>query len=123
MKTAIVGLPMTGKTSLFTILTGVHETTRMGSTEARIGITRVPDLRLDALAKIYEPPKVTHAHGRVSRFPIHLQGSFCATRAISAACASPMPLPTSSASSKTIPFRTRRAASIRCAMSRTWTSN
>jgi len=29
LKTAIVGLPMTGKTSLFTILTGVHETTRL----------------------------------------------------------------------------------------------
>ena len=30
MKTAIVGLPMVGKTSLFTILTGVHEATRVG---------------------------------------------------------------------------------------------
>ncbi|SPF50780.1 hypothetical protein SBA4_4500010 [Candidatus Sulfopaludibacter sp. SbA4] len=28
MKTAIIGLPMTGKTSLFTILTGVHQETR-----------------------------------------------------------------------------------------------
>jgi GTP-binding protein YchF len=69
MKTAIVGLPMTGKTSLFTILTGVRETTRMGSTEARIGITRVPDLRLDALAKIYAPPKVTHATVEFLDFP------------------------------------------------------
>jgi len=32
MKTAIIGLPMTGKTSLFTILTGVHQETRIGST-------------------------------------------------------------------------------------------
>ena len=31
MKTAIIGLPMVGKTSLFTILTGVHEAARMGS--------------------------------------------------------------------------------------------
>jgi GTP-binding protein YchF len=69
MKTAIVGLPMTGKTSLFTILTGVHETTRMGSTEARIGITKVPDPRLTALAKIYEPPKVTHATVEFLDFP------------------------------------------------------
>ena len=69
MKTAIVGLPMTGKTSLFTILTGVHETTRMGSTEARIGITKVPDPRLEALAKIYEPPKVTHATVEFLDFP------------------------------------------------------
>ena len=41
---------MVGKTSLFTILTGVHESTRVGSMEARIGITKVPDARLDALA-------------------------------------------------------------------------
>ncbi len=61
MKTAIIGLPMTGKTSLFTILTGVHEATRMGQMEARLGITKVPDARLDALAKIFQPPKITQA--------------------------------------------------------------
>lgn len=61
MKTAIIGLPMVGKTSLFTILTGVHQETRIGSTAARTGIARVPDARLDELARIFEPPKVTHA--------------------------------------------------------------
>src|SRR5215475_7942264 len=61
MKTAIIGLPMVGKTSLFTILTGVHHETRIGSTAARTGIARVPDERLDALARLFEPPKVTHA--------------------------------------------------------------
>ena len=61
MKTAIIGLPMTGKTSLFTILTGVHQETRIGSTSARTGIARVPDTRLEALGKLFEPPKVTHA--------------------------------------------------------------
>ena len=61
MKTAIIGLPMTGKTSLFTILTGVHQETRIGSTAVRTGVARVPDDRLDALARIFEPPKVTHA--------------------------------------------------------------
>src|SRR5665811_1060012 len=61
MKTAIIGLPMTGKTSLFTILTGVHQETRIGSTSARTGIARVPDTRVEALGKMFEPPKVTHA--------------------------------------------------------------
>jgi len=61
MKTAIIGLPMTGKTSLFTILTGVHQETRIGSTSARTGVAKVPDDRLDALGKLFEPPKVTHA--------------------------------------------------------------
>lgn len=61
MKTAIIGLPMTGKTSLFTILTGVHQETRIGSTAVRTGIAKVPDARLEELAKLFEPPKVTHA--------------------------------------------------------------
>ena len=69
MKTAIIGLPMVGKTSLFTILTGVHEATRVGSMEARVGIAKVPDTRLDALAKLFEPPKITHATVEYLDFP------------------------------------------------------
>jgi len=69
MKTAIVGLPMVGKTSLFTILTGVHEAARVGSLEARVGVTKVPDARLDALAKIFNPPKITHATVEYLDFP------------------------------------------------------
>ncbi len=61
MKTAIIGLPMVGKTSLFTILTGVHQETRIGSTAARTGVAKVPDARLDALARLFEPKKTTHA--------------------------------------------------------------
>src|SRR5215831_6206060 len=61
MKTAIIGLPMVGKTSLFTILTGVHQETRIGSTSARTGVARVPDERLESLGRLFEPPKVTHA--------------------------------------------------------------
>jgi GTP-binding protein YchF len=69
MKTAIIGLPMVGKTSLFTILTGVHEATRVGLMEARVGVTRVPDTRLDELAKIFDPPKITHATVEYLDFP------------------------------------------------------
>ncbi|HLK17978.1 MAG TPA: redox-regulated ATPase YchF [Bryobacteraceae bacterium] len=69
MKTAIIGLPMVGKTSLFTILTGVHEPARMGLLEARVGVTKVPDARLDALAKIFNPPKITHATVEYLDFP------------------------------------------------------
>lgn len=52
---------MTGKTSLFTILTGVTQETRMGSTAVRTGIAKVPDPRVDALAELYQPPKITYA--------------------------------------------------------------
>src|SRR5712691_643740 len=69
MKTAIVGLPMVGKTSLFTILTGVHESARVGSLEARAGITKVADARVDALGKLYQPPKITYATVEYLDFP------------------------------------------------------
>jgi len=61
MKTAIIGLPMVGKTSLFTILTGVHQESRIGSTAVRAGVSKVQDARLDALTKLFDPPKITHA--------------------------------------------------------------
>ena len=61
MKTAIIGLPQVGKTSLFTILTGVATESRLGSTAVRMGVAKVPDRRLGELAKLFEPPKVTHA--------------------------------------------------------------
>ena len=60
---------MVGKTSLFTILTGVHESARVGSLEARVGVTKVPDPRLEALAKIFDPPKITHATVEYLDFP------------------------------------------------------
>ncbi len=61
MKTAIIGLPMVGKTSLFTILTGVHEAARIGSMATRVGVAKVPDARVEELAQIFNPPKITHA--------------------------------------------------------------
>jgi GTP-binding protein YchF len=61
MKTAIIGLPMVGKTSLFAILTGVTQESRLGSTAVRTGVAKVPDPRVDALAELYQPPKITYA--------------------------------------------------------------
>jgi GTP-binding protein YchF len=69
MRTAIIGLPMTGKTSLFTILTGVHEAARLGSMEIRVGVAKVPDPRLEILAKLFNPPKITHAVVEYVDFP------------------------------------------------------
>jgi GTP-binding protein YchF len=50
-----------GKTSLFTILTGVKESARIGSMATRVGVAKVPDARVDALAALFQPAKVTHA--------------------------------------------------------------
>ena len=65
MKTAIIGLPMVGKTSLFTILTGVHQETHIGSTAARLGVAKVPDARLDELARLFADETIPHEKGSV----------------------------------------------------------
>lgn len=60
---------MTGKTSLFTILTGAHEAARLGAMETRVGVAKVPDPRLLELAKVFQPEKVTHAVVEYVDFP------------------------------------------------------
>jgi GTP-binding protein YchF len=62
MKTGIIGLPQVGKTSLFRILTKAHlsDQARANPREAHIGVAKVPDDRLDRLAALYNPKKLTH---------------------------------------------------------------
>src|ERR1700731_2334765 len=62
MKTGIIGLPQVGKTSLFRILTKAHlsDQSRANPREAHIGVAKVPDDRLDRLAALYNPKKLTH---------------------------------------------------------------
>jgi len=62
MKTGIIGLPQVGKTSLFRILTKAHlSSAQSNPREAHIGVAKVPDDRLDKLAALYNPKKLTHA--------------------------------------------------------------
>jgi GTP-binding protein YchF len=61
MKTGIIGLPQTGKTSLFKILTKAHLDAKAAHAAVHVGVARVPDERLDKLANIFRPKKVTHA--------------------------------------------------------------
>jgi len=61
MKTGIIGLPQVGKSSLFRILTKAHVSERANPREAHVGIAKVPDDRLDRLAALYNPKKLTHA--------------------------------------------------------------
>ena len=62
MKTGIIGLPQVGKTSLFRILTKAHLSAQAHANprEAHIGVAKVPDDRLDRLAALYNPKKLTH---------------------------------------------------------------
>ncbi len=61
MKTGIIGLPQVGKTSLFRILTRAHVAEARNPREAHVGVAKVPDDRLDRLAALYNPKKLTHA--------------------------------------------------------------
>jgi ribosome-binding ATPase len=63
MKTGIIGLPQVGKTALFRILTkaNLSEQAYSNPREAHLGVARVPDERLDKLAALYNPKKLTHA--------------------------------------------------------------
>ena len=64
MKAGIIGFPLSGKTTLFKILTKAHiDTLRLtaGRAEPHVGIATVPDQRLDELSKLFSPKKTTHA--------------------------------------------------------------
>ncbi len=61
MRTGIIGLPGGGKTSLYRILTHVHLEAKAAHAAMHVGVAKVPDLRLEKLAPLYNPKKVTHA--------------------------------------------------------------
>jgi GTP-binding protein YchF len=55
---ALIGLPSTGKSTLFQLMTSAREAPRgHGRTETAVGISRVPDERLDRLTAMYNPRK------------------------------------------------------------------
>jgi len=61
MKTGIIGLASSGKSTLFHLLTGAGAPAPGGRPEARVGVARVPDPRVDALSGLFKPKKKTYA--------------------------------------------------------------
>ena len=60
MRIGIVGLPLSGKTTVFQLLSRSRgEAPHARSAEAAIAPVKVPDPRLDLLAKMFKPKKVT----------------------------------------------------------------
>ena len=56
LRAALIGLPSSGKTTLFQLMTSIHDTPR-GKGDVNIGISKVPDDRLDTLTAMYNPRK------------------------------------------------------------------
>ena len=61
MKAGLIGLTSVGKSTLFRLLTGAAEAPPGGKPGARLGIAKVPDARVEALARMYSPKKKTPA--------------------------------------------------------------
>ena len=62
MKIGIIGLPYSGKTALFEAVTGAHGAAADHKGIVHMATVTVPDDRLDYLATVCSPGKVTHAH-------------------------------------------------------------
>lgn len=64
MRLGIIGLPNSGKTTLFNALTGSNYPTEpfsSGQLEVHTAVVSVPDERLEHISRVYLPKKTTHA--------------------------------------------------------------
>jgi GTP-binding protein YchF len=61
VKAGIIGIATVGKSTLFQLLTGAPAPAPGGRPEARLGVARVPDPRVEGLAKLFNPKKKTLA--------------------------------------------------------------
>ena len=64
LTSAITGLPYTGKTTLFNLMTGGHAATGAfagAESEVNVGVAKVPDSRVEQLSALYKPKKTTFA--------------------------------------------------------------
>jgi GTP-binding protein YchF len=61
MKIGIVGFPGSGKTTLFNALTGQDAPTGYGGGKVNLGVIKVPDPRVERLAEIDEPERISFA--------------------------------------------------------------
>ena len=56
LRAALIGFPSSGKSTLFQLMTSAREAPR-GKGDVNIGISKVPDARLDTLTAMYNPRK------------------------------------------------------------------
>jgi GTP-binding protein YchF len=68
MKVGLVGFAGSGKTTVFNTLTGLNVSAAFGG-EVHLGAVKVPDDRIDALSRIFNPKKTTYAEIIFSDIP------------------------------------------------------
>jgi ribosome-binding ATPase len=62
MQIGIVGLPFSGKSTLFQAVTKTHlDPAALAKGEAHVGVVKVPDGRLDRCTEIFRPKRTVHA--------------------------------------------------------------
>jgi GTP-binding protein YchF len=62
MQIGIVGLPFSGKSTLFQTITKTHlDSSALTKTEAHHAIVKIPDTRLDKCVEIFAPKNIVHA--------------------------------------------------------------
>jgi ribosome-binding ATPase len=61
MRIGLIGFKGCGKTTVFNALTGQHAEVGGYATKVNLGVIKVPDPRIDALAKLCQPKKTTYA--------------------------------------------------------------
>jgi len=61
MRLGIIGKPQSGKTTVFNAASGAHETVGDFSQAVHRAVIKIPDARVDKLAEIAKPRKVTYA--------------------------------------------------------------
>ena len=77
LRAALIGFGSSGKTTLFQLMTSARETARAahGKGETSVGISKVPDARLDRLTAMYNPkkrvPATSFARSTIPRSPAH----------------------------------------------------
>jgi ribosome-binding ATPase len=61
LRAGLIGFPATGKTTLFRLMTSAEAGRPSGKTEANVGVSRVPDQRLEALSALFRPRRTVPA--------------------------------------------------------------
>lgn len=72
MRLGIIGLPQSGKTTIFNALTGGEAPVATGSgygQDTHVAVVKVPDIRLNRLTEMFSPRKTTPAEVEYTDFP------------------------------------------------------